>query len=75
MAGLGGHISQQDKELIEAGVHPVINEDYTIKKEKKQRRVRCKFCNRLCNKNTAHLHQGLWVGNECCWDDRLKSSE
>lgn len=31
MAGLGGHLSQQDIELIEAGVHPVINKDYTLK--------------------------------------------
>jgi hypothetical protein len=31
--GLLGHLSQQDKELIEAGVHPLINRDYTTKEK------------------------------------------
>lgn len=38
-------------------------------------RVRCKFCGRLVPGRTAHLHQGGWVGDECCWDERLRSTE
>ena len=38
-------------------------------------RVRCKFCNELVPKKTAHRHQGKWVGDECCWDERLRSTE
>ena len=31
MAGLLGHLSSEDKELIEAGVHPVIGSDWRVK--------------------------------------------
>ncbi|MEU7318374.1 hypothetical protein [Streptomyces sp. NPDC007083] len=24
---------------------------------------------------TAHRHTGSWVGDTCCWDERLRSSE
>ena len=35
----------------------------------------CKFCDNEIDPATAHLHQGEWIGDECCWDERLKSSE
>jgi hypothetical protein len=35
----------------------------------------CGICRRSCNKTTAHLHQGQYIGDECCWEERLKSSE
>jgi hypothetical protein len=37
--------------------------------------VPCKFCAKDVSAKTAHLHQGQWIGDECCWDDRLKASE
>lgn len=37
--------------------------------------VRCKFCNDLVPKSTAHAHDGGWVGDECCWDERLRNTE
>ena len=37
--------------------------------------VTCKLCHNLCNPDTAHLHQGGWIGDECCWDERLRASE
>lgn len=43
--------------------------------EKTSRRVRCKFCKNLVPKATAHRHAGSWVGDECCWDERLRNSE
>lgn len=37
--------------------------------------VPCALCNRLVSGRCAHRHQGLWIGDECCWDERLRSSE
>jgi DNA-directed RNA polymerase subunit RPC12/RpoP len=44
-------------------------------RQKKARRVRCTFCGDLVDVRTAHRHQGTWVGDDCCWDERLRSSE
>jgi len=33
--------------------------------------VLCKICKALVPAATAHLHQGEWVGDACCWDERL----
>jgi|694.fasta_scaffold139348_2 hypothetical protein len=35
----------------------------------------CSICHMACNPVKAHLHQGEYIGDECCWDDRLKASE
>lgn len=35
----------------------------------------CSICGNLCAGITAHLHQGRYIGDECCWDERLKASE
>ena len=37
--------------------------------------VICKICHQLSNAQTAHLHQGEYIGDECCWDERLRASE
>jgi len=34
----------------------------------------CSVCKRDTPAETAHLHQGEYIG-ECCWDERLKASE
>jgi hypothetical protein len=36
--------------------------------------VPCKFCGREVPEKTAHLHEGAWVGDECCWDERLRTT-
>lgn len=41
---------------------------------KKTAKVKCYVCKERADALTAHLHDGKWIG-ECCWDDRLKSSE
>ncbi|MCP9209557.1 hypothetical protein [Streptomyces cucumeris] len=38
-------------------------------------RVECKFCRNSVPAQTAHRHDGNWVGDECCWDDRLRMTE
>lgn len=37
--------------------------------------VPCCHCGLEVSAETAHLHQGQWIGDECCWDERLRSSE
>ena len=37
--------------------------------------VRCGLCGRAVPASTAHLHDEDYVGDECCWDERLRSSE
>lgn len=37
--------------------------------------VMCKFCHQQVPMYSAHLHDGGYVGDECCWDERLRSSE
>lgn len=37
--------------------------------------VECKFCHRQIRRDTAHRHQHRWVGDVCCWDECLRSSE
>lgn len=36
--------------------------------------VYCKFCNNTTGAAAAHLHDGMWVCEEC-WDARLKATE
>jgi hypothetical protein len=37
--------------------------------------VSCKFCKKLVGVRSAHVHQGEYVGDDCCWDERLRSTE
>jgi hypothetical protein len=37
--------------------------------------VTCKFCEQEVLAKTAHLHRGSYVGEICCWDERLRMSE
>jgi len=37
--------------------------------------VECKFCHQEAPASTAHLHDGQWVGDDCCWDERLRATE
>jgi len=46
----------------------------TKEKREQELHVMCKLCQNSVPAKTAHLHQGTWVG-ECCWDERLKSTE
>ena len=37
--------------------------------------VQCSVCKQWVDPKKAHRHQGGWIGDECCWDERLRSSE
>jgi hypothetical protein len=36
--------------------------------------IACSICGKDTDADTAHLHQGEYIGEEC-WDDRLHASE
>ena len=35
----------------------------------------CALCGEKCEAAKAHAHHGWTIGDECCWDDRLRSVE
>lgn len=39
------------------------------------RLVTCSLCHAKTPETTAHRHQGQWICDDNCWDDRLKASE
>lgn len=41
----------------------------------KEVKCTCKFCHKKINPDLAHRHDGEYVGDECCWDEKLRSSE
>ena len=49
--------------------------DYVLLWRINNQQVMCKFCHNQCNAKTAHFHDGGWVGYECCWGERLRSTE
>jgi hypothetical protein len=36
--------------------------------------TKCSICSKEIDARDGHLHQGSLIG-ECCWDERLRSSE
>ena len=40
--------------------------------EEEEEKVRCQFCKEMTSASTAHLHEGGWVCDEKCWDERLR---
>jgi len=37
--------------------------------------VPCALCGEMVPAKTAHLHEGEYIGDECCWDERLRTTE
>lgn len=37
--------------------------------------VECSSCHKPVPRRTAHLHQEKYIGDECCWDERLRTTE
>lgn len=37
--------------------------------------VKCELCGNTVDAKTAHLHNGQYIGDDCCWDERLKATE
>jgi hypothetical protein len=68
--GLEAEDILQDLDPDTAGVD-LIN---LVKKLMETRTVYCKFCHEAVSEVGAHRHDGGWVG-DCCWDERLRSTE
>ena len=50
-------------------------------KDTSDQKVTCYLCGKPTPAKTAHIHQTDpsgptgWIGDECCWDERLRGSE
>lgn len=49
--------------------------DFTVAQWCKAYQVKCALCHLPCSRESAHLHQGQWICEERCWDERLRASE
>lgn len=61
-------------EEMRARVVPFCARKATVPEEE-QATVTCCLCGEQRLASTAHRHQDTWIGDECCWDERLRSSE
>jgi len=46
----------------------------TIEKLSIEELITCKLCGERAPLESAHFHESEWVGDECCWDERLRST-
>ncbi|MGH7971421.1 MAG: hypothetical protein ACREIC_22100 [Limisphaerales bacterium] len=49
--------------------------NFTVAQWRREYERRCSLCHLPGLRESAHRHQGKWVCDERCWDDRLKASE
>jgi transcription elongation factor Elf1 len=70
-----------DTSMMRCGAceHEAKSEDFAIEipdaKEWDDGTINCSLCGEPCSAKLAHVHQGKFVGDECCWDERLRGSE
>jgi hypothetical protein len=48
---------------------------HTVAQWRRAYQVTCSLCHLPGLAESAHLHQGKWICEERCWDNRLKASE
>src|ERR1043166_677710 len=62
-----------------ASIHGPLDEpeclDFSVTQWRRRYEIKCSLCSLPCLGESAHLHQGRWICEERCWDDRLKGSE
>jgi hypothetical protein len=58
---------------VTASVDEIIQEEDDFIQEEDEGMVFCSICGQLCLQQNAHIHQGDLIGDECCWDEHLKS--
>jgi formylmethanofuran dehydrogenase subunit E len=83
----GAHVDKQERRVRHMGTREWLEEadedralEEQIEKserrwEEERERVKCSMCGKLVPIYTAHLHDGKLIGDECCWDERLKITE
>lgn len=62
-------------ELREKLIEEAEEEEAEDEGEEDPSNVTCSLCGEETPATTAHRHQDGWVGDECCWDERLRSTE
>ena len=63
------------KALFKDGHNPNENEDCFCEMCIGLESIRCSMCGEFCDPDKAHMHQGDLIGDECCWDERLRCTE
>jgi len=76
-AALAAETTNDDGETLANQTKAAHEEIATILYEENElpEAVICKICGKLTPGHTAHRHQGHLIGDECCWDERLRASE
>lgn len=69
-------LTEKELQLEEAQIQAAEEEAFwSDEVQEKSSLVICSLCKNFCEVGTAHLHQDEYIGNDCCWDERLKASE
>jgi len=55
--------------------HTLDPDGWTVELSKDEPTVTCKLCGKEVPEKTAHRHGGGWVGDDCCWDERLRAGD
>uniref|UniRef100_A0A6M3IMI3 Uncharacterized protein n=1 Tax=viral metagenome TaxID=1070528 RepID=A0A6M3IMI3_9ZZZZ len=55
--------------------HQIESNETEKSAKSKKLTVDCCLCGNPCDAVMAHYHQKKYIGDECCWDERLRSSE
>jgi len=62
--------------ILEAGTaNPIFHPEVYLDEDIEKYVVKCSICNHFVLAKSAHLHQGIWIGHYCCWDERLHGTE
>ena len=68
--------NEKNKEEILDWIDNLIEEhNYITITQQPEEAVTCKLCHEEAVAKWAHAHDGSYVGDECCWDERLRSTE
>lgn len=70
----GGYMSDEANDKLDELVSFVYDHPES-EIEPEPETVTCKLCGEEAPVKTAHRHSGGWIGDECCWDERLRRTE
>jgi hypothetical protein len=62
--------AEEDEEFLEKDDHKLFETNL----DSTRTMVICYLCGNPTHGDTAHRHQDKWIG-ECCWDERLRTTE
>lgn len=71
----GGYMSDEANDKLDELVSFVTEHPESEIEPVSTETVTCKLCGEEVPGKTAHRHSGGWIGDECCWDERLRRTE